>query len=147
METIKTLRSIMTTDLRTGDLETPVTEIQSIFKVYDFHHIPVLGIGGQLEGIISKEDLSKLTYYLSLITTGKTYSKLEYASLKAKDIMTAQPLCLDPDDHVGLAADIFLANKFHALPIVDDGQLLGIVTTHDLMDHAYSSNFSDTVIF
>jgi acetoin utilization protein AcuB len=53
--------------------------------------------------------------------------------------MTKYPLQLSPDDTVGLAADIFLANKFHALPIVDDGQLVGIVTAHDLLSYSFSS--------
>lgn len=147
MDPNKTLRSIMTTNLRTIDLDTNVSEIQSIFNVYEFHHLPVLSNNGQLEGIISKEDLSKLTYYLSLATTGKTYTKLEYANLKARDIMTPHPLTLYPDDTIGLAADIFLANKFHAVPIVEDDELLGIVTTHDLLAFGFNSAVSDAVIF
>lgn len=51
--------------------------------------------------------------------------------------MTPYPIQLDPDDSIGLAIDIFLANKFHALPIVEDGALLGIVTTHDLLEYAF----------
>jgi len=57
---------------------------------------------------------------------------------RARDIMTAAPLFLDPDDTVGLALDIFLANKFHALPVVEDNILMGILTTHDIL--AYSIN-------
>ncbi|MCI5081074.1 MAG: CBS domain-containing protein [Saprospiraceae bacterium] len=147
MDPNKTLRTIMTTNLRTIQENTNMEEVQSIFKVYDFHHLPVLNEEQKLCGIISREDLSKLNYYLSLVTTGKTYTKLEYSSLKAKDIMTPNPLCLYPDDTIGLAADIFLANKFHAVPIVEDDQLVGIVTTHDLLNYGYSSPISEIVVY
>ena len=89
--------------------------------------------------MISKEDFSRIAYVLSLNTSGRTFSNLKYQSLKAEDIMTKYPLSLDPDDTIGLAADIFLANKFHALPIVEDDELLGLVTTHDLLLFSFGS--------
>ena len=46
---------------------------------------------------------------------------------------------LEPDDTIGLAADIFLANKFHALPVVEDERLVGIVTTHDLLKYSFTA--------
>lgn len=131
------IREIMTTDLITVGPEQNVQAIQDLFRENEFHHLPVLDRGERLIGIISKEDVFKLSYVLSLQTTGKTYSEKEYRSLKAADIMTRYPVTLDPDDTVGLAADIFLANKFHALPIVEDEQLMGLVTTHDLLAHRF----------
>jgi acetoin utilization protein AcuB len=137
MNTDRTIREIMTTDLITVAPDRPAKAIQDLFRENDFHHIPVVDTGKRLVGIISKEDIFKLAYVLSLQTTGKTYSQKEYSTLKAEDIMTRYPVTLDPDDTVGLAADIFLANKFHALPIVEDDQLLGIVTTHDLLGYGF----------
>jgi acetoin utilization protein AcuB len=134
------IREIMTTDLLTISPDLNTVKIREIFQENDFHHLPVVDTGERLVGIISKEDLFKLSYVLSLQTTGKTYSEKEYEVLSAREIMTKYPITLDPDDGVGLAADIFLANKFHALPIVEDGQLLGIVTTHDLLQYSFESN-------
>ena len=53
--------------------------------------------------------------------------------------MTKLPMFLSPEDSIGLAADIFMANKFHALPVVDDNQLIGIITTHDLLAYSFES--------
>lgn len=131
------IREIMTTNLITVGPDRTVEAIQELFRENEFHHIPVVDRGERLTGIISKEDVFKLSYVLSLQTTGKKYSEKEYQSLKAADIMTRYPVTLDPDDTVGLAADIFLANKFHALPIVEDDQLMGLVTTHDLLSYRF----------
>ena len=114
-----------------------LSTIQDIFDRYPFHHIPVLGKENRVLGIISKTNLLSFMKNLSQETTGKYYTNISETSTTAKDIMTANLTILDPDDTVGLAADIFLANIFHALPIVEDNQLVGILTSHDLLQYAY----------
>lgn len=131
--------SIMVTQLTTVRPSDPISVVQDIFKRNSFHHLPVLENGGKLVGMISKEDYFRVTYLLSLTTTGKTFTHLEYDRLTAADLMTKYPISLDPDDSIGLAADIFLANKFHALPIVEDEVLLGLITTHDLLQYGFDS--------
>ena len=59
--------------------------------------------------------------------------------------MTEFPMHLDPEDSIGLAADTFLANKFHALPIVEDQVLVGLITTHDLLKYSFESPFTDSI--
>ena len=133
------ISDIMTTRLVTVRPDEKVRTIQDIFAKNSFHHVPVIDDGEKLLGIISKEDFFRFSYLLALNTTGKTFSGMAYEHYTAKDLMTKYPINLDPDDTVGLAADIFLANKFHALPIVEDGALVGIVTTHDLLQYSFNS--------
>lgn len=137
------IREIMTpkANLITVYPDAKANEIKRIFESNGFHHIPVVDKGEQLVGIISKEDFFKVAYVLSHHTTGRTYSEKEYNSLLAKDFMTKYPLTVDPEDTIGLAADIFLANKFHALPIVEDERLVGLVTAHDLLAFSFNSRF------
>jgi len=135
----------MTTKLVTVSPETTAREIKKLFDKHSFHHLPVVAPGNKLKGIISREDVAKVAYILSLQTSGKTYSEKEYTSLTAKELMTQYPLSLDPDDTIGLAADIFLANKFHALPIIEDDELIGLVTTHDLLAYSFNNNVSEKV--
>lgn len=137
----RAIREIMTARLITVFPETNAKEVYDIFRQHDFHHLPVIEHGGVLAGIISKEDFFKVSYILSLQTTGKTWSEKNYQSLKAQDFMTAFPMTLDPDDTIGLAADIFLANKFHALPVIEDEKLIGLVTTHDLLQYSFNSPY------
>jgi CBS domain-containing protein len=127
------IREIMTTKLTTVSPDTPVKEIKQIFALNAFHHLPVVEAGSRLVGIISREDFRVFYEQLSAQSSGHTWSNIQMSSKRAKDMMTASPLCLDPDDTIGLAADIFLANKFHALPVVEDGLLMGILTTHDIL--------------
>ncbi|MCB0635345.1 MAG: CBS domain-containing protein [Lewinella sp.] len=132
------ISTIMTRELTTVTEDATLAHVKKIFEKHHFHHLPVVKEGQRLVGIISKEDFSRTAYMVSLNTGGKTFSKLEYTHISAKSMMTTYPVFLEPEDTIDLAADIFLANKFHALPILDDGQLVGIVTTHDLIRYAFS---------
>lgn len=143
MNTSRPVRDIMSTDLVTISPNTTTKEIKAIFDHEHFHHLPVVERGDKLVGIISKHDFMQFAYILSLRTTGKTWSENEYQTLCASDIMTRYPLSLDPEDTIGLAADIFLANKFHALPILEEERLVGLVTTHDLLLFSYNAPVSD----
>ena len=141
MKPNKLVSEIMTpaADLVTVKMEEPIVGIKNIFVKYNFHHLPVLDDRNKLVGIISQSDFLFSRFLMSYKATGKTEVSFESNYLCAKDIMTKYPLCIDPYDTIGMAADIFLANKFHALPVLDDGMLMGIVTSHDLLEYAYKS--------
>ncbi len=98
-------------------------KVREIFNSNPFHHLVVLK-NDKVCGIISKIDLMK----------GESGAS---SSTLVEDIMTRDPLSVDPEDSIGLAADIILANAFHSLPVVSDGDLVGIITSHDLIKHAY----------
>ncbi len=131
------IHHIMTSELITVAPEASLKYIKSIFESNDFHHLPVVGESGMLKGIISREDYYKVGYVLS--KRGLDQNLATYDQLKAKDIMTEYPVNVEPDDSIGLAADIFLANQFHALPVVEEGKLMGIVTSHDLLSYCFNS--------
>jgi acetoin utilization protein AcuB len=40
---------------------------------------------------------------------------------------------LDPEDRINVALEIFLVNRFHAIPVVKNEELVGIVTTYDII--------------
>ena len=89
-----------------------------------------------MKGIISKNDYLKIRHMLAYTWSGEAIILEYYAKMCAADIMTSEPLKIESSDTIGLAADIFLANELHALPVVDDGELVGIVTSHDLLAFA-----------
>ncbi|KAA3622954.1 MAG: CBS domain-containing protein [Bacteroidetes bacterium] len=128
------IKEIMTTDLITARVEDSVNRIRQIFEANNFHHLPVIDNGNVLVGIISREDINKVVQLLAFDA-----KNAKHGPMRAKDIMSQSPMLLDPEDTIGLAADVFMTNKFHALPIVEDDKLIGIVTTHDLLSYCFSS--------
>ncbi|MCB9324785.1 MAG: CBS domain-containing protein [Lewinellaceae bacterium] len=128
------IKEIMTSELITARVEDSVNRIRQIFEANDFHHLPVVDNGSVLVGMISREDINKVVQLLAFDS-----KNAKHGPMRAKDIMSKSPLLLDPDDTIGLAADVFMTNKFHALPVVEDNALVGLVTTHDLLSYCFSS--------
>lgn len=135
------ISSIMTTNLVTVSPEDYLSRVTKIFESNEFHHIPVVKQGSVLVGIISKEDFQKMNYYFFEKMSSENGNAKHKDGLRASDIMTPYPLNVDPEDTIGLAADIFLANRFHALPVIEDGALVGIVTSHDLIRYAFTTAY------
>ena len=137
MNTEAAVKTIMTTNLVTILKDEPVTLVQSLFIENDFHHLPVIEKGGRLVGVVSRHDFYRVFIDLAKASSGSIWTEKKFKNLVAGDIMTKDPISLDPDDTVGLAADLLLGNKFHSLPIVEDGELIGLLTSHDIIAYCF----------
>lgn len=135
------LKDIMSKNLTTVDTHTPVSEIAAIFSTSTFHHIPVVDKQERLKGIVSKTDFERIKSGISLFRNPKieSYNKSLFRTLLTSDIMTSDVKELQPDDSIELAYREFKNNVFRALPIVDKGKLVGIVTPLDLLDFFFQS--------
>jgi len=51
--------------------------------------------------------------------------------MKVKDIMTKEVVCADSKMRIVEVAKILFDDRFHGMPVVDDGKLVGIVTESD----------------
>ncbi len=134
------IKNIMTSRPITVFTDTPFAEIKNIFEQNSFNHIPVINKDETLAGIISKIDWLKRLKYIIRETSGKTWTDKYFETLTAGMLMTPNPVTLGPDDPIELVADLIIENKYHALPIVDDDRLIGIITSHDLITFAFYKN-------
>lgn len=128
---------IMSTDLffvKPGD---ELDRVKEIFESHNIHHIPVIQDDGELVGMISKTDFARVNHMLTLFDEEryKSYNEKLYHCLKAKEIMSDRLATLDPEDTLSIAFGIFQENLFHALPVVEQGKLVGMLTTHDMLNH------------
>ncbi len=139
MKTEVPISQIMSEQIFKVTPETSLRKIKEIFDMHSFHHLPVVDKNSKIVGIIGKEDVLQAINQINQTTSGKTWTSIRMSEVTAGDIMTPQPIVLDPDDHIGLAADLFLSNKFHAAPVVEDERVVGIITTHDLLQYAFKS--------
>lgn len=122
------ISSIMTKDVVCVSPEQKILDIKHIYEKKDFHHhIPVIK-EGKLVGIISLVD-----FMYRIQGAGLDDSDSVYTKLSAGDIMTANPVSLAPDATIDEAAKILGAGRYRALPIVENGAIVGIVTTADII--------------
>lgn len=126
------LSSIMTKKVVTVAPDDSLATVKEILFNRGFHHIPVTK-NGKLCGIITSYDLMRLD---------KPFA--EYEKIKVEDVMLKKVVTLTPNELVGAAAQIFLKHLFHGLPIVtNEGELVGIVTTHDILKYEFLKEYPD----
>ena len=115
-----------------------------MFKEHSFHHIPVEDSEGSLVGIVSRTDFERIKTGTTLFRNPKVedYNEVLYQTLLVKDIMTKGVIHLRPMDSILVAYRIFKENKFRALPVIEKGKLIGIVTPLDVLNHFFKSNGS-----
>ena len=59
--------------------------------------------------------------------------------MKVKEVMTRDPLTIDPEAPLGTAMDVMRRKRIRHLPVVDDaGRLLGIITDRDLRQATFA---------
>lgn len=124
----------MTKQLVTVVEDATLKEVSDIFKEKNIHHIPVVRYKS-IVGIVSRTDFDKFIH-------GKPHGTDKGDDLirntrlntwKAKDIMTKGLAKIDSKEPIRTVLGIFKMNRFHALPIVDNDELVGIVTTLDII--------------
>lgn len=139
-ELLKThVKSIMTSPVRS------VTELESagvvsnLFKELNIHHVPVVSDTGVLIGVISMTDIELLKHWATKyeLPSSERQNKQLFKSMLAKDIMTRDVESVSPQNTLEYCAGVFKKNKIHSLPVVENGILIGIVTTHDMINVAY----------
>ncbi len=92
--------------------------------------LPVVD-GSALLGIITDRDIRSFLAESSLARTGRAG---ESAKTKVRDIMTAEPLTLAPDDELREAVELLIDEKVGGIPVVDEAEgLVGIVTYVDVL--------------
>jgi CBS domain-containing protein len=118
--------------------DTTVLEVKALFDANQFHHLPVVD-NDRLVGIISKIDVYHVTHCDTLFRSkpDQAFNNRLLKSILASEIMSKHLVVLSPNDTVVEAAGLFAKNKYHALPVVDKGKFVGIVTTYDLIEYAY----------
>jgi len=132
-------KDVMTKNLITVHEHEIVTTVAKTFKEFGFHHIPIVDSDSKLVGIISQTDIERLKLSASIFKTKKQeeYNEALFESLMVKYIMTKNVVKLNPNRDIREAYIQFKKNQFHAIPIVENDQLLGIITPIDLLNHFF----------
>jgi acetoin utilization protein AcuB len=132
MDLLAPVSSMMTTEVKTVEPEDTMKKVEQVFRENRIHHIPVVE-KGKLLGIVSKSDYLFFKRGFNDQTTDNRIDEFRLKTRKVKDIMTKGIAKLETADRIGVALEIFKENLFHAIPIVDDGKLVGIITTFDII--------------
>jgi CBS domain-containing protein len=120
---------LMQRNVRTIDSEACVAEV--VVSLADAHisGLPVVDKGGRMIGVVSASDV--LTAEAE--AEGQNIGRELLEGTSVRDIMTARPYTVSPDEDVREAARQMLYADVHRLFVTEDGRIVGVVSTTDIV--------------
>lgn len=144
------VRDIMDPDPVTVTPDAPVEEVVRALRENELTGVPVVNEGGRCVGIITENDLVMagdegdlhLPHYIELFggivfleSMERFEERLQRATAsKASDMMTEDPVTIEPDVSIQEAGRTMSHRKHNRLPVVEHGRLVGVVTRVDVLD-------------
>lgn len=115
---------------RTDDLETA----EILFKKHKIRHIPVVHEDGII-GMLSYTDLLRISFADAFNEDEDEVDTVVYNMFTIEQVMAKNLISVNSETTIKEVAQILAKKEFHALPVVDNGVLVGIITTTDLINY------------
>ena len=125
------VREIMSKDIEVVDRNDNLWTVEERMVTKQLRHLPVLE-QGEVVGMVTQRDLFKAAMS-STMGYGEKAQQAYLQSVCVKEIMTYPVVTVAPDTSAAAAADMMITIGIGCLPVVDDQQLIGIVTKTDLL--------------
>src|SRR5436853_238624 len=109
-------------------------EALNLMRSHRIRQLPVVE-DGALVGIITDRDTKRATPSV-LSGDRQEYDRI-LDKTHVQQFMTREPMTITPDTPVKAAVRIFITQKVGALPVINDGSLIGIVTQIDALRAFY----------
>lgn len=127
------ISTIMTSEVEFVQENQNLKDVMNKFKKHKFRHLPVVS-GKKIIGIISRTDINRLTFG-GLFDNQEGSDDAILDILSIPQVMTSNPKVITSEDSIRDVAEIFSKEDFHALPVVEKDELVGIVTTTDVIKY------------
>jgi acetoin utilization protein AcuB len=115
------IHALMVSDPITISAHASISDAIELMKINSIRHLPVVAEDNLLEGFLTLADLKQ----------GLIPSML--GDLNLRDLMITEPITVRSEDDVEIAAQLIYKHKIGGMPVVDNGQLVGIITATDIL--------------
>jgi CBS domain-containing protein len=145
-----TVADVMDTDVPTVTPEDTVESVLRVLHQNELPGVPVVNSGGRCVGIITEADLIMtgedsdlhLPHYFELFGGLVFLESMDHfeerlrkaTAALARDLMTEDPITIEPTASVHEAARTISRSKHNRLPVVEHGRLVGVVTRVDVLE-------------
>ncbi|MGQ0536111.1 MAG: CBS domain-containing protein [Methanobacteriota archaeon] len=111
------VRELMTRDPIVAEVPGTRNDVVRLLVHHAVSGLPVVKAGGKkLAGIVTRSDI---------------FRRPDEEQLAL--VMTKNPVTVKPGDDVTKAARLFFEHKIHGLPVVEDGELVGVISPTDVL--------------
>lgn len=126
--------SIMSTQLVVLNTSDGLEKAEMLFKKHNIRHIPVID-GKRVIGMLSLTDLLRISFADGAYEDEEDIESIVYDMFTISQVMAKNVRTVSPSTTVKEVAELLAKEEFHALPVAENGELVGIVTTTDLIKY------------
>lgn len=145
---MKTAKDIMTKEaIVTVKKETTTEELSKLFIERKIHGVPVVDDDNKVVGVVTENDLIEQQKNLHIPTVISLFDAVLFiesekkfeadlkklTGSKVEDIYSKSVVSVSPDTEVGDIATLMTEKNIHTIPVVEDGNLVGIIGKVDLI--------------
>jgi CBS domain-containing protein len=121
------VREVMTPAPVTIAPEAPLAAALAMMRQHEIRHLPVVDVDGRFVGIVTDRDLRQASFArFRSLTQGAR-------DILVQDVMTCGVVTIDPGATIARAASVMFERRIGSLPVVENGQIAGILTERDLL--------------
>ena len=128
------ISAIMTKNVITLTSTDDLMTAEQIFKKENIRHIPVVS-GKEIKGMLSYTDLLRISFADAVDDEESDVDTVVYNMFTIDQVMAKNLVTVSSSATIKEVAEILSKKEFHALPVVDNNELVGIVTTTDLINY------------
>lgn len=125
------VRDWMSTKLTTATPQTSLSAAYQLMKENKVRHLPILN-NGRVISLIHKTDIRRAKLAIAATYPEEQMRETITRLKTVGEIMEYQPVIVQADDSIEVAAKLLLDKKLTGLPVLENGQLVGMITESDL---------------
>jgi CBS domain-containing protein len=136
---IKKVKDYMSSPVNVIERNEPIQMARNLMFKYSIGRLPVLD-NGKLVGIVTKYDITN-----RLNQAAPEWRRRPIDKIPIQVVMTEKPLTIFPDATMPQAAELLIENDISGLPVERDGEIVGMITTRDMVKYFSEQDIKATV--
>ena len=136
---IKKVKDYMSSPINVIERNEPIQMARNLMFKYSIGRLPVLD-NGKLVGIVTKYDITN-----RLNQAAPEWRRRPIDKIPIQVVMTEKPITIFPDATMPQAAELLIENDISGLPVERDGEIVGMITTRDMVKYFSEQDIKATV--
>jgi CBS domain-containing protein len=137
------VKDIMKEEIVHVDKDQNIQDALKLMKKHKISRLPVVNMNDgnirELVGIVTEKDIS--------IKLGSSkYGNLPPSHFHVSTVMKQEPIVVQKNENIGKAAKTMIENKIGGMPVVDDCEIVGMLTKTDFLEICHGKPFNATNI-
>ncbi|NJB66909.1 CBS domain-containing membrane protein [Desulfobaculum xiamenense] len=127
-----TVNDLMTRDVFTLRGTDTLKTARSMMSLARIRHIPIVSNSMKFMGLLTHRDILAATLSQFADVDRKTQDEID-SGIPIREIMRTDVTAVTPETPLQEAAELLLHHKYGCLPVVDNDELVGIITEADFL--------------